>query len=96
MADEMRIDPIRCDGFGMCAELLPERIRLDDWGYPIIDPRPIGETLQAIARRAVRACPVGALRLEPRAAVAVRPAHGRAGPGTNSGSPARGRGPRRF
>ena len=30
------VDRIRCDGFGMCAELLPELIELDDWGYPII------------------------------------------------------------
>ena len=31
----IRIDPIMCDGHGLCAELLPEHIRLDDWGYPI-------------------------------------------------------------
>ena len=25
----------------MCAELLPERITLDDWGYPIVDAEPL-------------------------------------------------------
>ena len=32
------VDPIRCDGRGICAELFPERIALDDWGFPIVDP----------------------------------------------------------
>ena len=40
-ASAIRVDPIACDGHGLCAELFPERIRLDDWGYPIIDPAPI-------------------------------------------------------
>ena len=61
----VKVDIIVCDGRGVCAELLPERIRLDDWGYPIIDPRPIEGALVAHARRAVNACPVLALRLEP-------------------------------
>jgi ferredoxin len=58
------VDPIACDGRGVCAELLPERIRPDDWGYPIVDPRPIEGPLLAHARRAVSTCPVLALRLE--------------------------------
>jgi ferredoxin len=41
----MAIDRMRCDSHGLCAELLPELIRLDDWGYPIIDPGPIPEEL---------------------------------------------------
>jgi ferredoxin len=60
---ELRVNPIRCDGFGMCAELLPERITLDDWGYPIIDGRPLTPGLVALARRAVAACPTAALLL---------------------------------
>ena len=32
------VDPVRCDGTGVCAELLPERISVDPWGYPIIEP----------------------------------------------------------
>ena len=60
----IRVDPIACDGHGLCAELFPERIRLDDWGYPIIDPAPIGGSLVGHARRAVAQCPKLALRLE--------------------------------
>jgi len=60
----IRCNPIECDGHGLCAELFPERIRLDDWGYPIIDERPIGPELEAHARRAVDACPTLALALE--------------------------------
>lgn len=60
----LRLDPIKCDGHGICAELLPERITLDDWGYPMIDGHPVGEEMVADARRAVSNCPVLALRLE--------------------------------
>ena len=57
------IDRTRCSGHALCAELLPELVRLDDWGYPIIEPGPVPEHLAAHARRAVAACPVLALRL---------------------------------
>ena len=63
MRHRLRINPILCDAHGLCAELLPERIRLDDWGYPIIDARSIDGDLVAHARRACAACPKGALRL---------------------------------
>ena len=31
---ELVLDPVACDGRGVCAEMLPERIELDRWGYP--------------------------------------------------------------
>jgi len=37
----LRVDPVACDAFGHCAELAPELIALDEWGYPVIDERPI-------------------------------------------------------
>jgi ferredoxin len=54
-----------CDGHGMCALVMPERISLDAWGYASVD----GETLDnprlvARAARVVHACPAGALTLE--------------------------------
>jgi len=64
VAETLRLDPIRCDGHGMCAELLPELITLDDWGYPVIVPGPVPDRLLDHARRAVDVCPVLALRLE--------------------------------
>jgi len=63
MGEALRIDRIRCDGHGLCAELLPELVRLDDWGYPIIKPATVPASLVEHARRAVDACPVVALRL---------------------------------
>jgi ferredoxin len=60
----LNVDPIACDGHGLCAQLLPERVALDDWGFPIVDPTPLGRDLAPHARRAVSACPVLALTLE--------------------------------
>jgi ferredoxin len=59
----LEVDPIGCTGHGICAELLPEMIRLDDWGYPILGPGPVPSDLLPQARRAVTACPALALRL---------------------------------
>jgi len=64
----VRVNPIACDGSGLCAELLPERIRLDDWGYPIVDPRQLTPELRGHAERAVAACPTLALLLQKEAA----------------------------
>lgn len=64
MSSTLRVDPIACDGHGLCAELFPERIQLDDWGFPIIDSEPIPGSLLGHARRAVSQCPTLALRLD--------------------------------
>jgi len=63
MDESLQIDRIRCDGHGLCAELLPELISLDDWGYPILKVVAMPAHLREHARRAVDACPVLALRL---------------------------------
>jgi ferredoxin len=57
------VDPIACDGSGVCAELLPERIRLDPWGFPLIESGEIPELLLEHAQRTVDSCPRLALRL---------------------------------
>ena len=62
MTLQLRIDPTACTGHGVCADLFPERIQLDEWGYPIIQPQ-VSPALAPDARRAVRGCPVLALRL---------------------------------
>jgi ferredoxin len=64
MNQGLRVNPIECTAHGMCAELIPERVTLDDWGFPIIDASPVGEDLIDHARRAVAACPTFALKLE--------------------------------
>ncbi|MBV8300947.1 MAG: ferredoxin [Candidatus Dormibacteraeota bacterium] len=65
MKRRLRVDPIACKAHGVCAELFPERIRLDDWGYPVLDDRPLPDELVEHARRAVDACPRTALHLVP-------------------------------
>ena len=57
-------NPIKCDGHGLCAELLPELISLDDWGYPLFGTESVPPDLEQLARRAADACPTLALRLE--------------------------------
>ena len=64
MTKTVRVNPIACDGHGLCAELLPERITLDEWGFPLVDPEPIPSALDAHARRAVAACPTLAVFLQ--------------------------------
>ena len=65
---KLRVNPIACVGHGMCAELLPELIQLDRWGYPIVSSRAVPRPLADHARRAVQACPTLALLLEEAAA----------------------------
>ena len=60
---ELHVDPISCDGHGLCADLLPELIELDDWGYPVVRRREVPLELVAMARRAAAACPKLALTL---------------------------------
>ena len=59
----LEIDRIKCDGHGLCAELLPELLELDDWGYPIVRDANVPRSIEDHARRAVVDCPVLALRL---------------------------------
>ena len=51
------IDPVACEAYGYCAELLPEAITLDEWGYPIVYDGAIPAQLMTLAKRAVRDCP---------------------------------------
>jgi ferredoxin len=64
MSVRLRVNPIQCTAHGLCAELLPEHIALDDWGYPIVDGNPVDPALLDLARRAADACPTLALLLD--------------------------------
>lgn len=61
----LRVNPIDCAGHGVCAELLPELVELDEWGYPVLDRGPVPPGLRRQARRAVASCPALALALAP-------------------------------
>ena len=63
---ELRVNPIACEGLGVCIELLPELISADPWGYPIVHPVPVPLRLLPLARRAVADCPTLALLLTDR------------------------------
>ena len=64
VALRLRVDPVACEAFGYCAELLPERVTLDEWGYPVVDGTPIDRSLVELAQRAAAECPRRALHLE--------------------------------
>jgi ferredoxin len=64
MSTRLRVNPITCEAHGMCAELFPEWIELDDWGYPIVAGEPVPPEYLEHARRAADACPTLALLLE--------------------------------
>jgi ferredoxin len=63
MRKQLRVNPIDCVGHGLCAELLPELVTLDEWGYPILPAQPVPRGLERQARRAVTDCPALALTL---------------------------------
>ena len=60
---KLDIDWTRCDGHGLCAVLLPQRISRDEWGYPLLRGEPLATAELTSVRRAVAACPALALRL---------------------------------
>ncbi|PRY14477.1 ferredoxin [Kineococcus rhizosphaerae] len=69
-AHELRIDFAACDGHGACADLLPELLATDDWGFPRVRGGGrralVPDALLRAAREAERCCPVLALRVDRR------------------------------
>ena len=57
----LKVDWPACRARGLCFELLPAVVELDDWGYPVVGDVPA--ELVATAQEAVRVCPTLALRL---------------------------------
>ena len=69
----MRVDWLRCSGHGLCADLAPELIEPDDWGFPVVKgDGVVPPALTRYANRAVDACPAAALLLERRGVVIRR------------------------
>ncbi len=63
MINRLHLDPAACTGHGLCADLLPELVELDEWGFPMLRADAVRPDLLPHARRAVSACPTLALRL---------------------------------
>jgi ferredoxin len=57
----LRVDIVACDGVGICAHLADALIRVDSWGFPIVDDRPLDGASERQAKAAVTACPRRAL-----------------------------------
>jgi ferredoxin len=64
MTYRLRVNPITCDAHGVCAELLPEFITLDPWGYPVVPRADLPADLIEHARLAAAACPTLALLID--------------------------------
>ncbi len=62
MTRALRVDWPACKARGLCSELLPEVVSLDEWGYPVVEGQ-VTDRLLTMAREAVRMCPRLALRL---------------------------------
>ncbi len=60
----LEIDWTRCDGHGLCAALVPNRIVMDEWGFPLIRRTTVDDAELIDTRRAVAMCPALALRLQ--------------------------------
>ena len=60
----LRVDWIKCDGYGLCHDMAPEVIDIDDWRYPILPVGPVDPALLHEAQRAVDCCPMKAIFLE--------------------------------
>ncbi|HEY8300870.1 MAG TPA: ferredoxin [Jatrophihabitans sp.] len=59
----LEIDWTRCDGHGLCMDLLPDRIVEDDWGFPLLRRTDVTTAELADTRRAAAMCPALALRV---------------------------------
>lgn len=76
MDQRLKVDWIKCDGYGLCGDFVPDVIGLDEWRYPILPDGPIDPARLHEIQRAMDCCPMRALtleRIEPPAG-AARPA----------------------
>ena len=62
----LRVDPVACDGIGMCAHVAPRLVGVDSWGYPVVDGSPLSPRAARAAAAAVASCPRRALFLQHR------------------------------
>lgn len=62
---QLLVNPVACDGVGMCTQLAPDVVTTDRWGYPVVPTRALSYREAKQARRAVAGCPRRALLLVP-------------------------------
>jgi ferredoxin len=61
--ERLRVDPVACEGIGICAHLAPQVVSVDSWGFPILPSDPLDRRNRRQAAAAVAACPRRALFL---------------------------------
>lgn len=57
------LDRPRCEGHGLCEEVAPKLMHLDDDGELVLDVVDVNDEQIDAAKAAVRVCPVAALKL---------------------------------
>jgi ferredoxin len=65
LGERLRVDPVACDGIGICSHLAPQVVSVDSWGYPIVPVEPVLPRHRRQVAAAVAACPRRALFLDP-------------------------------
>ena len=61
--EQLRVDPVACDGVGICSHLAADLITVDSWGFPVVSAEPLDGRTRRQAKAAVAACPRRALFL---------------------------------
>lgn len=79
MDRRLRVDWIKCDGYGLCGDFVPDVIGLDEWRYPILPDGAIDPARLHEVQRAMDCCPMRALSLEQILPAGATPAQSRRG-----------------
>jgi ferredoxin len=62
---KLLVNPVACDGIGMCTQLAPDVVTTDSWGFPVVPNRDLSGSEVKQTKRAVAGCPKRALLLVP-------------------------------
>lgn len=58
----VRVEPVKCQGYAACNELAPEVFKLDEWNFAYVeDGTEITDDLRPRVEQAVAACPAKAI-----------------------------------
>jgi ferredoxin len=64
---KVHVNPAKCEGFGLCREILPEVFLLDEWGYAYTEgDGAVPADKDDEAREAAHKCPTNAITLHDR------------------------------
>jgi len=59
--EQLRVDPVACDGVGICSHLAADLVTVDSWGFPVVSAESLDARTRRQAKAAVAACPRRAL-----------------------------------